>query len=176
MRFALLAPFLAFTLWAQQTRQITDAEVMRVHRSILLIDTHNDVAMKTVKGFDIGKPAPKGSTDIPRLKAGNVGAQFFAAYVPGRYAKQNKAAEYARTVINSIRNDVIARHPDTFTFARSADEIVSAHRRGKSANEVFAAIIRIVVVAAIISRYNGPVPNIVRPSCEITVSLSDGMA
>jgi membrane dipeptidase len=131
MRFA-LAPLLACVLCAQ-TRQFTDAEVMRIHRSILLIDTHNDVAMKTVKGFDIGKPAPKGSTDIPRLKAGNVGAQFFAAYVPGRYAKQNKAAEYARTVINSIRNDVIARHPDTFNFARSADEIVSAHRRGKIA-------------------------------------------
>ena len=79
---------------------------MRVHRSILLIDTHNDVAMKTVKGFDIGKPAPKGSTDIPRLKAGNVGAQFFAAYVPGRYARQNKAAEYART--SSIRFGTIS--------------------------------------------------------------------
>ena len=85
MRFA-LTPLLACVLYAQ-TRQLTDADVMRVHRSILLIDTHNDVAMKTAKGFDIGKPAPKGSTDIPRLKAGNVGAEFFAAYVPGRYAR-----------------------------------------------------------------------------------------
>lgn len=131
MRFA-LAPLLACVLCAQ-TRQLTDAEVMRVHRSILLIDTHNDVAMKTIKGFDIGKPAPKGSTDIPRLKAGNVGAQFFAAYVPGRYARQNKAAEYARSVINSIRNDIIAKHPDTFAFAKTADEIVGAHKRGKIA-------------------------------------------
>ena len=31
-------------------------------------------------------------------------------------------------------------------------------------------------VAAIVSRYSGPGPNTVRPSCEITVSLSDGIA
>ena len=61
-----------------QTRRVTDADVLRVHRSSLLIDTHNDVPMKTVKGFDIGKASVKGSTDIPRLKAGNVGATFFA--------------------------------------------------------------------------------------------------
>ena len=30
---------------------------MRIHRAAILIDTHNDVAMKTVKGFDISKPA-----------------------------------------------------------------------------------------------------------------------
>jgi membrane dipeptidase len=132
MRFALVPSLLACTVFAQ-SRQVTDAEVLRVHRSALLIDAHNDVAMKTVKGYDIGRPAPKGSTDIPRLKAGNVGAQFFAAYVPGRYARQNKAAEYARTIINSIRNDIIARHPDTFTFAKTSDDILNAHKRGKIA-------------------------------------------
>lgn len=132
MRFALSA-LLTASVAVAQTRQISDAEVMRVHHSMLLIDTHNDVPMKTVKGYDIGKPAPKGSTDIARMKAGNVGAQFFSAYVPAKYAKQNKAAEHARVVINSIKNDIIARHPDTFYFARTADEIVGAHKRGKIA-------------------------------------------
>ena len=47
----------------------------------------------------------------PRMKAGNVGATFFAAYVPGRYATQKTAADYARKVIRSIRNDIIARTP-----------------------------------------------------------------
>ena len=37
-----------------QKRTISDAEVMRVHRSTLLIDTHNDVPSRTVEGFDIG--------------------------------------------------------------------------------------------------------------------------
>jgi membrane dipeptidase len=132
MRFAFLAPVLACALSAQ-TRQISDAEVLRLHRAALLIDTHNDVPMKTVKGYDIGKPAPRGSTDIPRLKAGNVGAVFFAAYVPGRYASQNKAAAYARTVIDSIRTDIVGKHPDTFVLATTADEIVKARKEGKIA-------------------------------------------
>ena len=132
MRFALLAPALACVVFAQ-SRQISDAEVLRVHRSALIIDTHNDVPMKTVKGYNIGEPAPKGSTDIPRLKAGNVGATFFAAYVPSRYARQKKAAEYARTVIKSIRNDIVGHHPDTFVFAKTADDIVNARKRGKMA-------------------------------------------
>ena len=91
MRFA-LAPLLACVLCAQ-TRQLTDAEVMRVHRSILLIDTHNDVAMKTMKGFDIGQARSKGSTDIPRLKAGNVGAQFSPHMFLAAMLGMNKAAE-----------------------------------------------------------------------------------
>ena len=132
MRIALLALVSACLLFAQ-TKQVSDAEVMRVHRSALLIDTHNDVPMKTVKGFDIGKASTKGSTDVPRMKAGNVGATFFAAYVPGRYATQKTAADYARKVIRSIRNDVIARYPDTFVFAGTADQIVAAHKQGKIA-------------------------------------------
>ena len=49
---ALLAgALLAFS----QTRTVTDAEVMRVHKSALLIDTHNDVTSRTVEGFDIGE-------------------------------------------------------------------------------------------------------------------------
>lgn len=112
---------------------VTDAEVIRVHRAALLIDAHNDVAMKTIKGFDIGKASAKGSTDIPRLKAGNVGATFFAAYVPGRMARQKTAAAYARRAIQSIRNDVIGRYPETFVLARTADEILAARKQGKIA-------------------------------------------
>lgn len=132
MRFALLAPVITCAMLAQ-TRQISDADVMSVHRSALLIDTHNDVPMKTVKGYDIAQPAPRGSTDIPRLKAGNVGAVFFAAYVPGRYAREKKAAAYARTVIASIRNDIVGKHPETFVFAKTADDIAQARKQGKIA-------------------------------------------
>lgn len=45
-----------------QTRTVTDAEVMRVHRAALLIDTHNDVTGRTVEGFDIG---PRNTSDRP---------------------------------------------------------------------------------------------------------------
>jgi membrane dipeptidase len=112
---------------------ISDTEVRRVHQSLLLIDTHNDVPMKTLRGHDIAQFAPKGSTDIPRLKTGNVAATFFAAYVPARHAKTGKSAEYCRKVIGGIRSDIVGKHPNDFVLARTADEIFAARKQGKIA-------------------------------------------
>src|SRR5260370_3315603 len=73
-------------------RSVTDAEVQRVHKSMLIIDTHNDVTSKTVTGFDIGKPSATGHTDLPRLLPGNVRAQFSSAYVATAYLNSNNPA------------------------------------------------------------------------------------
>lgn len=124
---------LAGVLSHGQPRKASSEEVDRLHRSMLLIDLHNDVPIKTLKGYDIAAPAPRGSTDIPRLRAGNVGAQFFAAYVPARYAATGKAADQCRRVIANIKNQIIARRPETFVFARTADEILAARKQGKIA-------------------------------------------
>jgi membrane dipeptidase len=112
---------------------ISDAEVRRVHASLLIVDTHNDVPMKTMRGYDIAKPSPKGSTDLARLKAGNVAATFFAAYVPAAEAKKGTSAEYCRRVIGSIRNDIAGKHPGNFVLARTADEILAARKQSKIA-------------------------------------------
>ena len=64
-----------------QQRRVTDAEVREVHKSALIIDSHNDATSRTVTGVDIGLRATKGHTDVPRLREGGVGAVFFAAYV-----------------------------------------------------------------------------------------------
>ncbi len=69
MRFALLALVSVCSVYAQP-RQVTDAEVKRVHRSALIIDTHNDVPMKTVKGFNIGKRSPKEAPIFRGLEQG----------------------------------------------------------------------------------------------------------
>lgn len=113
--------------------RISDDEVMRVHRSALLIDTHNDVPMKTLNGYDIAVAAPRGSTDLARLKAGGVGATFFSAYVPAKYAKDGTAASYARRMIGTIQNDIVGKHPGAFVFAGTSEEIVAAHKQGKIA-------------------------------------------
>jgi membrane dipeptidase len=128
---------IACLMWAgaafAQQRQISDAEVREVHRSALLIDTHNDVTSKTVKGFDIGQRATSGHTDVPRLREGGVGAVFFAAYVAPAYAKGKTSANRAMQMIDTVRYDIVARHPDDFVLALRADDIVAAHQRGKIA-------------------------------------------
>lgn len=118
--------------WAQQ-RTVTDSEVMKVHRSALLIDTHNDVTGRTVEGYDIGKGAPTVHTDIARLRAGGVGAVFFAVYVAGGYVKDNRSANRALQMIDTVRHDIVDRYPNEFALALAADEVESAHRKGKIA-------------------------------------------
>src|SRR5580704_7104115 len=70
-----------------QTRPVTDADVRRIHGSMILIDTHNDITSRTVDGYDIGKHTDDEHTNVAALKAGGVGAQFFAVYVDSSYVK-----------------------------------------------------------------------------------------
>ncbi len=114
-------------------RTVSDAEVERVQRSALLIDTHNDVTSMTVDGFDIGSHGGKTMTDIERMKAGGIGAQFFAVYVSKDYVKTNQSAHRALEMIDTVRHDIIDRYPNDFALALTADEIERIHRSGKIA-------------------------------------------
>jgi membrane dipeptidase len=117
----------------RQKRTVTDEEVARVHKSAILIDTHNDVTSATVAGMDIGKSNPDHMTDIARMKKGGMGAQFFAVYVASSYEEGNHSANRTLQMIDTVRHDIIAKYPETFAFATTADDIRRAHREGKIA-------------------------------------------
>ena len=116
-----------------QSQRVSDAEVMKIYRSALLIDTHNDVTSRTVTGFDIGNRAQDGHTDLPRLRAGGVGAVFFAVFVAGSYERDSRSANRALEMIDTVRRDIAGRYPADFVLAFSADDIEIAHRTGKIA-------------------------------------------
>jgi membrane dipeptidase len=103
-------------------RKVADEEVRRVHAATILIDTHNDVTSLTVEGTDIGKPS-KNHTDIPRMKQGGMGAQFFAIFVAGNYVDGNHAAKRAMDMIDTVKTDIVARYPNDFMFATTAADI-----------------------------------------------------
>ena len=116
-----------------QTRKVTDAEVMSVHRSAILIDSHNDVTSETVRGLDIRPRREKGHTDVARLREGGVGAVFFAAYVASSYVEGNRSAFRTLEMIDTIRHDIVGRSPDDFTLALTAADIEAAHKQGRIA-------------------------------------------
>lgn len=130
---SILVLLLAASAAFSQARKVTDAEVMRVHKSVLLIDTHNDVTSKTVAGFDIGQRSTTGHTDIPRMREGGLGAQFFAAYVAAGYVEGNHSANRALQMIDTVRQDIVGRYPGTFQLCYTADDIEAAHKGGKIA-------------------------------------------
>jgi len=64
------------------------ARALALLKTAPLIDGHNDLADAIrerggLDSVDVAVPQPKLMTDIPRLRRGAVGAQFWAAYVPG---------------------------------------------------------------------------------------------
>lgn len=114
-------------------RKVTDEEVRRVHQSAVVLDTHSDTTSRTVNGFDIGRRAPDGHMDIPRMREGGLGAQFFAVYVAASYARSGTAAHRALEMIDTVLQDIVGRYPDTFELARTAADIEGIRKRGKIA-------------------------------------------
>jgi membrane dipeptidase len=137
MRSVALFLIAAAALLAQppgrQKRKVSDEEVLRVHQSAILIDTHNDVTSATVAGLDLGKPNTDHMTDVPRMKKGGMGAQFFAAYVASSYVEGNRSANRALQMIDTVKHDIVGMHPNDFVFATTAADIRRAHREHKIA-------------------------------------------
>jgi membrane dipeptidase len=115
-----------------RTKPVTDAEVASITRDAILIDTHDDVTSRTVDGYNIATPNKRGQTDLARMK-GFLGAEFFAVYVGPEYVDGNHSANRALEMIDTVRTDIIAAHPNDFVFATTADEIVAAHNQHRIA-------------------------------------------
>src|SRR5258705_6834237 len=69
------------------TAQDYRAQAIRILRTVPLIDGHNDIpdALRERGGLDsvdFAVRQPRLMTDIPKLRTGHVGGQFWAAYVP----------------------------------------------------------------------------------------------
>jgi membrane dipeptidase len=135
MFLVLLAPPLAAAAedaYLERARRLLDQAI--------LIDGHNDLpwAIRTDKkapgdlgAYDLRKHIASGQTDIPRLREGRVGGQFWSVYVPGELT-----SGMARTQLEQIdlARRVIARYPDTFQLTGTVAEIRAAHAAGRIAS------------------------------------------
>ncbi|QDT14761.1 dipeptidase [Alienimonas californiensis] len=112
-------------------------EAAALHRTLLVADGHNDLpwAIRTDFGsdfskFDLAAGVPALHTDIPRLRAGGVGLQFWSVYVPA--AQQGAATAVFEQI--AIVNEMVRRHPETFALCRTAEEVEAARAEGKIAS------------------------------------------
>lgn len=120
---------------------ITDAaydKALALLDRVPLIDGHNDLPFvvrldRAAKGdlaaYDLGKVHPETDTDIPRMRAGKLAGQFFAAYVPPNHPKP---AGFALAQIALMRR-IWLRHADVFQPGLSADDVEAAQKEGKIA-------------------------------------------
>ncbi len=121
-----------------------DARIDRVLAQTPLIDGHNDLPWEIRERFgsdltkvDLGAntaalPAPGGApplmTDIPRLRRGRVGAQFWSVFVPVEM-KGPQAVQATLEQIDLVKA-MCARYSHDLAMAYTAADIVRLHRAG----------------------------------------------
>src|SRR6266581_3615337 len=105
-------------------------------RTVPLIDGHNDIpdAIRERGGLDsvdFAVSQPKLMTDLPRLRAGSVGGQFWAAYVPVTTMDSGPhPAVYALEQIDLVHR-LCARYPGSMAMAYTAADVQRNFAAGK---------------------------------------------
>jgi membrane dipeptidase len=137
-----------------QSSQPTDqylTRALRVLRAAPVMDGHNDlpwriredtITPKDVEAYDLRKHTP-GHTDLARLKAGHVGAQFWSIYIPGEpddptYKPNGRVSStpgYARVQLEQIdiARRVIDKYPE-LEWAPTSTAVRAAMQRGRIAS------------------------------------------
>ncbi len=113
----------------------------KLHQSSLLVDGHNDLPWRlredndlTLSQHDLMQTQIY-NTDIPKLRKGGVGAQFWSVYVPAELMQTGTAAKVTREQIDLVHT-MIKKYPDTFELALTAKDIVRIHDTGKIASMI----------------------------------------
>lgn len=139
----------ALTLAVPAFATPTDAQrVARVLTQTPLIDGHNDLPWeirirfggnlgkldlgRSTAGLPVNDGEPALMTDIPRLRAGMVGAQFWSVYIP---VEVHGAAALEMTIeqIDLVKR-MCARYPNDLAMAYTAADILRLHKAGKIAS------------------------------------------
>jgi membrane dipeptidase len=107
---------------------------LKLHRSAIVVDTHNDITtMMEDEDYDIGQSSVgKYHTDLARMKEGGLTAEFFSVFVDKKYAEQGGAARRALDQIDWVYRSV-ERYPQQMMLATSVADIRRAKREGKIA-------------------------------------------
>jgi membrane dipeptidase len=106
---------------------------LALHRSAIVVDTHEDVPERLEKEWvDLAARGKTGHVDIPRWREGGMTGAFLAAYVNADYAKKGGSAKKALEFIDLI-HALVEAHPKDLVFADSVDGIRRAKKDGKIA-------------------------------------------
>ena len=137
MRISLAAVVGVAMLVCVSEAQDFKARAIAIHRSTPLIDGHNDYpwALRDLdpgRDFgkaDISKPVPKLMTDIPRLRQGGVGGQFWSVYTPSSMMGK-EATRVTMEQIDTVHR-MTKQWGETFQIAHTADDVERGFKNGK---------------------------------------------
>jgi membrane dipeptidase len=104
-----------------------------------VIDGHNDLPWELrlqcggdLNRIDVSRRQTTTATDIPRLRAGGVGGQFWSVYVPSNLPGDLAVTQTLEQV--DLVHRLVSRYADDLALATSADEVDAAMATGRIAS------------------------------------------
>jgi membrane dipeptidase len=138
---AAAATLFAMPATAQPIDPKVQARIDRILKATPLIDGHNDIAEQlrenyglSVEGLASGtdqRPHPL-MTDMARLHAGRVGAQFWSVYIPSEVTGDLAIRDTIEQI--DIVKRMVKAYPNDLALAGTADDVVRIHSTGKVAS------------------------------------------
>ncbi|HWJ38414.1 MAG TPA: dipeptidase, partial [Sphingomicrobium sp.] len=137
------AALAALSIPAALRAQDYSARVARVLKATPLIDGHNDWP-EVLRGREgdarwtmdlrsgLGRRPVPYNTDIERLRRGMVGGQFWSVYVSANLPGPEQVKDTLEQI--ELVRSIVARYPETFALARTADDVRRIHRQGRIAS------------------------------------------
>ncbi|MEV0187611.1 dipeptidase [Kitasatospora purpeofusca] len=122
----------------------TPAALLERARAVLrtapVVDGHNDLpwAMRELVGYDLdaldlaSDQSARLHTDLVRLTAGGVGAQFWSVYVPSRLAGDHAVSATLEQI--DFVHALVDRFPERLRLALTADDLEAARAEGRIAS------------------------------------------
>jgi membrane dipeptidase len=114
-------------------------QIRSLLRDAPLVDGHTDLLweLRNRVGYDldrldVSRPAPQLHTDLPRLRAGGVGGQFWSVYVPSTLPGHQAVTATLEQLDGFHR--LLARYPADLGLALTAEDVVRVARSGRVAS------------------------------------------
>ena len=116
-----------------------DRDLVELLRRAPLVDGHNDLlwqlrlqASYDLDRLDVSQPCPTLHTDLPRLRAGGLGAQFWSVYVPSDLPGHEAVTATLEQLDGFHR--LVARYPRDLALAGTAADVERAVADGRIAS------------------------------------------
>ncbi|MET9294931.1 dipeptidase [Streptomyces sp. NPDC003077] len=119
---------------------VTDPRVAELLAAHPVVDGHNDLpwALREQVRYDLDRrdiatdQSAHLHTDIPRLRAGGVGAQFWSVYVATELAGDHAVSATLEQI--DVVRQLVARYPADLRLALTADDMEAARAEGRIAS------------------------------------------
>ena len=126
------------SLNAEHPTPVSD-RALQLHRDSLVFDAHNNLVRAllrrkdvTIESVDLMRFQQGLHTDLPRLKQGGLGAEFFATYVSRESVKNGTSVADTLEQIEATKR-LLQRYPDAWELATSTSDVLRLRNQQKLA-------------------------------------------